>query len=260
MTRLVWGLEEQRRYEAGVDRGVLYPPDAPGVVWNGLVSVDETFTGGEVQSLHYDGIKYLDYVSPKNYQATLTAFRAPEEFEQFVGRRPLVPGLIFTRQPRQRFGLSYRTLLEDNLGYRLHLVYNALASPSSRGYRSLSPNQQADTVSWKIDAVPPRSNTHKPSAHYIFDSTKSDPIALGIIESYLYGTDNTDPRLPDFEELIDIIVVGELMIIVPDEVGGLASLFPGDGDLYRTSREGILRALPTTRLLESSVDGLYTLE
>lgn len=260
MTRLVWNLEEQRRYEAGVDRGVLYPPDAPGVVWNGLVTVDESVLGGETQPLHYDGIKYLDYVGPKNYQATLTAFSAPEEFQPFVGRRPLVPGFLLTRQARQRFGLSYRTLIEDNRGYKLHLVYNALASPTSRSHSTLSQAQQVNTMSWKIDAVPPRSNTHRPSAHYIFDSTKIDPIALAIIEAYLYGTDNAEPRLPIFEELIDIIVVGELMLIVPDSIGGLADLVPGDGDLYRTSREGVLRRLPTTRLLESSVDGLYTLE
>lgn len=260
MTRLVWNLEEQRRYEAGVDRGVLYPPEAPGVVWNGLTAVDESIVGGEVQSLHYDGIKYLDYVGPRTYQATLTAFSAPEEFQPFVGRRPLVPGFLLTRQPRQRFGLSYRTKIEAGRGYKLHLVYNALASPTSRSYATLSQDQQASTLSWKIDAVPPRSDTHRPSAHYIFDSTKTDPQALAIIEAYLYGTDNADPRLPIFEELIDIIVVGELVVIIPDSVGGLAELVPGDGDLYRTSREGILRGLPTTRLLESSVDGLYTLE
>lgn len=260
MTRLVWGLESQRRYEAGVDRGVLYPPEAPGVVWNGLVTVDETFVGGEVESLHYDGIKYLDVVSPRNYQASLTAFSAPEEFSEFVGRRSLVPGFLLTRQPRKRFGLSYRTLIESNLGYKLHLVYNALASPSSRSYSTLSQDSQAETTSWTIDAVPPQSSTHGPSAHYIFDSTKTDPLALSIIESYLYGTDNTDPRLPNFDELTDIIVIGELILIVPDEVGGLAELVPGDGDLYRTSRDGVLRALPTTRLLESSVGGIYTLE
>ena len=260
MTRLVWGLDSQRRYESGVDRGVLYPPGAPGVSWNGLVGVDETFVGGEVESLHYDGIKYLDMVGPRTYQATLTAFSAPEEFSEFVGRRSLVPGFILTRQPRRRFGLSYRTLLEDNLGYKIHLIYNALATPSSRSYSTLSPDQQANTTSWRIDAVPPRSNTFQPSAHYVFDSTKTDPLAMSIIESYLYGTDTTEPRLPIFEELIDIIVVGDPMLIVPDEVSGLADLVPGDGDLYLTSRVGILRALPTTRLLESSVDGLYTLE
>lgn len=260
MTRLVWNIEGQRRYESGVDRGVLYPPEAPGVVWNGLVSVDETIVGGEVQQLHYDGIKYLDFVGPKNYQANLTAFSAPEEFQPFIGYRSLVPGFVLTRQPRQRFGLSYRTKIDDGLGYKLHLVYNALASPTSRSHKTLSPDQQANTLSWTIDAVPPRSNTHRPSAHYIFDSTTTDPTALAIIESYLYGTDTSDPRLPIFEELIDIIIVGELTLIIPDSVGGLAELVPGDGDLYRTSRDGILRALPTTRMLESSVSGLYTLE
>lgn len=260
MARLVWGKKNQRRYENGVDRGVLYPPNAPGVVWNGLVSVDESFVGGEVEQLYYDGIKYLDFVSPRHYQATLTAFSAPEEFWQFVGNRSVVPGFILTRQPRIRFGFSYRTKLEADLGYKIHLVYNALASPESRGYSSLAPDQQADTASWTIDAVPPRSSTHRPSAHFIFDSTKVDETALDIIESILYGTTDDDPRMPSFEELVDIIVIGEVLVIVPDDVSGLADLVPGEADLYRTSRPGVLRAMPETRLLESTTDGLYTLE
>lgn len=264
MTRLVWGLESQRRYETGVDRGVLYPPGAPGVPWNGLVNVEQAFVGGDVTPLHFDGVKYLDFIGPKHYQATLTAYSAPEEFQAFIGRLAMTPGFIVTRQPRVRFGFSYRTRIENgigaNVGYKLHLVYNALASPNSRGYTTLAADSVAETFSWKVDAVPPPSETHRPSAHFIFDSTQTDPTALEIIESILYGTDNDDPRLPSFDELVDVVVVGDSLIIVPDTVAGLASLIAGDGDLYTTSKPGIHRALPGTRLIETSVSGLYLLE
>ncbi len=260
MTRLSWGDPDARRYETGVDRGVLYPPDDAGVVWNGLVNVQQAYTGGDVKSLHYDGIKYLDFVSPRSFQATLTAFSAPEEFSEFVGNRAVSPGFILTNQPRRQFGLSYRTLIDGGPQYLIHIVYNALASPSGRGYSSLAQAPQADTFSWTIDAVPSSSNTHRPSSHYIFDSTKTDPMALSIIEDILYGTDDDDPRLPAFDELVDIVVVGASLIVVPDTVAGLADLIPGEGDLYVTSRPGIHRALPGTRLLETIVDGLYELE
>jgi hypothetical protein len=260
MTRLVWGLESEKRYETGTDRGVLYPPDAPGVVWNGLTNVEESFIGGEVTPFHYDGIKYLDFVAPRHYQAVLTAYSAPEEFQQFVGRKAMSPGFIITRQPRVQFGLSYRTKIEPNRGYKIHLVYNALASPNSRSHSSLNADAVADTFSWRIDAVPPLSDTHRPSAHFIFDSTKTDPMSMAIIESILYGTDDSDPRLPLFEDLVDIVVIGDSLLVVPDTISGLADLTPGDGDLYTTSRPGIHRALPGTRLHQSDVDGLYELE
>lgn len=264
MTRLVWGLDSQRRYETGVDRGVLYPPSSPGVVWNGLVNVNETFIGGEVTPLHFDGIKYLDFVGPKHYQSTLTAYSAPEEFQQFIGNIPMTPGFIVTRQPRRRFGLSYRTLVRDGngntVGYKLHLVYNALASPSSRGHKTLGDDSVADTSEWRIDAVPPLSSTHRPSAHFIFDSRTTDATALEIIESMLYGTTDSDPRMPSFDELVDVVVIGDHLIIVPDTVDGLADLVLGEGDLYTTSKPGIHRALPDTRLIETSVSGLYLLE
>lgn len=264
MTRLVWGLESQKRYETGVDRGVLYPPNAPGVAWNGLTNVEQAFIGGEVTPLYFDGIKFLDFVGSKHYQATLTAYSSPTEFEQFIGRIPMTPGFVITRQPRRQFGLTYRTLIAngigETIGHKIHLVYNALASPSSRGHRSLAGDTVAETFSWRIDAVPPRSQTFFPSAHFIFDSTKMDSTSIEIIESILYGTDDNDPRMPAFDELIDIVVVGESMIIVPDTVSGLADLVPGEGDIYVTSRPGIFRMLPDTRLIETSDSGLYLLE
>lgn len=257
--RLVWGELEQRRYEAGVDRGVLYPQSGPGVVWNGLLNVEAAFEGGETNSYYYDGIKYIDLVSTKDFQATLTAFSAPEEFSPYVGDLSLVPGFVLTRQPRGRFGLSYRTGLGGR-GYKLHLVYNALASPNGRGYVSLSETPGAGTRSWKIDSVPPNHDSYRPSAHFIFDSTRTDPYALALLESILYGTDTDDPRLPRFNDIYDIVNIGDPLIITPESVTGLAELVPGTGDLYKTSVAGIHRALPDTRLFETFTRGLYGLE
>jgi hypothetical protein len=49
VTKLVWDTVGDRRYETGVDRGVLYLPDNTVVVWNGLVSLTES-RGPERQS------------------------------------------------------------------------------------------------------------------------------------------------------------------------------------------------------------------
>jgi len=259
MTKLVWGELPQRKYEAGVDRGVFYPENAPGVVWNGLISVNEAQIGGEVNSFYFDGVKYIDLVSTKTFEATLTAFSAPEGFSANLGDLALLPGFILTRQRRGRFALSYRTLIGED-GYKLHLVYNAIASFSQRGYSSLNENPEPTALSWKIAATPPPSDTHRPSAHFIFDSTKIDSAALDVIEAILYGTDTTPARMPQLEEMLGLLVDWSPLMIIPDPIGGLAELVSGAGDLYRTSSPGINRTLPNTRLYKSPIDGLYRME
>lgn len=201
MTRLVWDQITDRRYENGIDRGVLYPSSGLGVVWNGLTSVDESFVGGEHTPLHFDGIKYLDIVAAKDFQATVKAFSAPSEFAPCVGELSPKPGFILTRQARERFNFSYRSMVSGD-GYKIHIVYNALATQTSRGYSSISDSVSPTQFEWKVDAVPPVTGTHRPSAHFVVDSTNTDPIALALLETYLYGTTLTDAYLPSAEDLI----------------------------------------------------------
>lgn len=260
MTKLAWGQIDQKRYESGVDRGVLYPSNGPGVVWNGLVSVEESMIGGEINSFHFDGIKYLDVVSPKNYQANLTAISAPAEFSPCIGEKSVIPGFVLTRQPRERFGLSYRTLLDDGSGYKLHIVYNASASPNGKSHMSLAGEMSITPRSWTIDAVPPAWSTYRPSAHFVLDSTKAPEGALEVVETMLYGSPTLEARLPSVEELLDIVALWAPLLILTQSNTGLSQLVPGTGDLYRTKVAGINRALPNTRLNKSPTDGLYRME
>lgn len=265
MTKLIWNQEGSNRYEFGVDRGVYYHPVGPdvydyGVVWNGLVSVDETSVGGENVSYHFDGIKYMDKVEPRNYHATITAYSSPDAFSASLGNFPLIPGFILTRQARTLFGLSYRTLFGDDVGYKIHLVYNILASPGKKGSSTTDASGSAELLSWKMDAVPPVGKQYRPTAHFILDSVKMDAAALDAIELILYGTDKTTARLPNIGELRDMVALWNPLIIVPQSVTGLAGLISGVGDLYTTSIEGLHRAPPQTRLAPSPVKGLYRLE
>jgi len=260
MTKLVWGEETARRYESGINNAVLYPTNGPGVAWNGIISIEESFVGGEVASFHFDGIKYLDTVSPKNYQATVTAFSAPEEFAPSVGEKTVIPGFILTRQPRAKFGLSYKTYYGNGLDYKLNIVYNATASPNDKEYSSINASPEAKTLSWKVDAVPPTSSTYRPSAHFILDSTKAYPDALEAVETLLYGSNKISPRLPLIEELMDLTSAWSPLIIIPQSVTGLSQLSAGSGDLYRTKVDGINRALPNTRLTTSPTSGFYRME
>lgn len=207
MSKLVWN-PPVKRYEIGVDRGVFYPAynAGPGVPWNGLISITETIVGGEHEPFHFDGIKYIDWVANKDFQATIRAFSAPAEFSVCVGNKALRRGFYFTRQVREPFGLSYRTKIGED-GYKIHMVYNATVTPSAKTWQSRGDRPEPSISEWTMDAVPSfqhQGTTYKPTSHLVVDSTKSSPAALADLEDLLYGTSTTDPELPPASELLSI--------------------------------------------------------
>lgn len=216
MSRVKWNQPGARTFEAGVDRGVFYPRLGEGVPWNGLVSIAENSSGGEVEALYYDGVKMRDVVSSEDFEAVVEAFTTPPEFAVADGQRQLSPGLFVTQQPRQSFGLSYRTLKGNDLmsteyGYKLHLVYNCTAAPSSRTYSTLGQSSTPGTRSWTLHTVPPHASTYKPTAHLVVDSTLVDPYLMEDLETLLYGRDASEGQfaipahLPEVSEIIRIL-------------------------------------------------------
>lgn len=209
MAELVWGSTGQRYFETGIDRGVFYPKVGPGVAWNGLTGISEKPDGGSPRPFYADGFKYLNLSSAEEYAASLTAFSAPAEFAACDGTQSIRNGLFITQQRRQQFGLSYRTKVgndEDGLdhGYKIHLVYNALASAASRNYKSSSNTGEAMGLSWEITTTPPEVTGYRPSAHFVIDSRYTPESIMIDLESILYGTFETEPRLPEVSEIMDM--------------------------------------------------------
>lgn len=211
MVAIVWSKIENRRFESGIDRGVLYPIGSDGVPWDGLVSVEETLSGGEVTPYYFDSVKYLDAVASEDFGATLSALSAPFEFNSAEGVTALAQGLFATQQPRLTFGLSYRTgiasALNLRLGYKLHLVYNVTAAPSSRSYSTKSDKTDPQIRSWELSTVPPSKGDLpiKPTAHFVIDSTLSDPEALALVEAALYGDGIANASLPTPTEINELL-------------------------------------------------------
>lgn len=200
MTILVWDQINDRRYEAGVSHGVFYPLGESGVVWNGLISVGEGFVGAEQTFYHMDGVKYLDTIGSTDFQAEVTAFSAPEGFSACAGEKSIVPGFRLAKQPKSRFHFSYQTPFGD--GYKIHLVYNVLATPTSKIHTSLSDTPDPTIFTWTFDATPVAAEGFKPVAHYVVDSTKTDPEILSDLEEILYGTALVSPAFPAIEDLV----------------------------------------------------------
>lgn len=208
MTKLVWNAFGERRYEAGVDRGVLYV-DGLGVAWNGLTSVKESSSGGAPTPYYLDGVKYLNVASDDDYQATIDALSSPPEFDRCDGTVGIQNGLFITQQKRKAFAFSYRTLMGNDsegldFGYKLHLVYNALAAPTARDNSSLSDSVTVNSLSWSVTTTPPRISGYTPSAHLVVDSTQTPPLILAMLEGTLYGTGDTSARMPDLTEVLSI--------------------------------------------------------
>lgn len=204
MTALIWDDIEHRGYEAGVDRGVVYPMlGGVGVPWNGLLSVTENLVGGETSEHHLDGVKYLDFVAGRDYQAVVTAFSAPEELP--IGSQQIIEGFELHRQSKSSFNFSYRTGMDE--GYKIHMVYNCLATPAPRSSPTIGDTLDPAILSWTIDGIPVRVPGFKPAAHFIVESPRVSVLLLSALESLLYGTPIVDPAFPSIDTLTALFEV-----------------------------------------------------
>lgn len=209
MPRLIWGEVGSHHYEAGIDHGVLYISGI-GYSWPGLQAVTHSPTGGEAKPYYLDGVKYLNVAAAEEFAATIKAFSAPPQFSVCDGVSQLAAGLFATEQPRKPFGLCYRTKLgSDSLGlergYKLHLVYNALAAPSGRDNVSLGSAVTPMSLSWSISTTPVAITGIKPTAHLVLNSTLISEAKMTTIENNLYGTDVITPHMLTAAEIITIL-------------------------------------------------------
>ena len=220
MAKLKWDVSGERLYETGISNGVLYVQDESGkypkgVAWNGLTAVTESPSGAETTALYADNIKYLNLLSTEEFGATIEAYQSPAEFDECDGTKSVVEGVSFGQQDRKQFGLTYKTILgndidKNNHGYKLHLVYGALAAPSEKAYNTVNDSPEAITLSWEISTTPVEVEGFKPTATVTIDSTKVDAKKLKKLEDILFGSESGDgPRLPLPDEIVTLMKAAE---------------------------------------------------
>lgn len=216
MAKLVWDQTGEKLYETGVDRGVLYLADKEGkypkgVAWNGLTAVTESPSGAEATALYADNIKYLNLISAEDFGATVEAYMYPNEFMECDGSVEIAKGVTVGQQTHKAFGLCYRTYVGNDQeltdhGYKIHIIYNATASPSEKAYSTVNDSPEAITFSWELTTTPVDiTDGVKPAANLIIDSTKTDADKLKQLEAILYGSEENEARLPLPAEIISII-------------------------------------------------------
>lgn len=206
MTELKWDQVNEREFETGVERGVLYKQDGTGAyntgfAWNGLVSVTESPSGAESNKQYADNRVYLNLLSAEAFGGTIEAFMYPPEFAECDGTAAAKVGVYVGQQDRKPFGMSYRTILGNDaegnsFGYKLHLVYGALAAPSEKGYTTVNDSPEPITFSWEFTTTPVDVPGFKPSAIITINSTEVDATELAALEALLYGDATNEAELP----------------------------------------------------------------
>lgn len=214
MSKLVWDQTGERLYETGVKYGVLYVQEGAnypkGVAWNGLTAVTESPSGAEATPLYADDIKYLNLMSAEEFGATIEAYTYPDEFMVCDGSATLAEGVYIGQQSRKAFGMCYRTTVGNDIenneyGYKLHLIYGALAAPSEKAYATINDSPEAITFSWEVTTTPVNVTGHKPTASLVIDSTKVGEGVMAALEAVLYGSESEEARLPLPDEILTII-------------------------------------------------------
>ncbi|MCD8158973.1 MAG: hypothetical protein LUD77_08785, partial [Clostridiales bacterium] len=196
--------------------GVLYPTNddgdyTTGVAWNGLTAVTESPEGAEPTALYADDIKYLNLLSTEEFKATVEAYTYPDEFAECDGSVEIATGVTIGQQKRRMFGMSYVTTVGNDTdatdyGYRIHLIYGALASPTDKSCQTINDSPEAITFSWELSTTPVEvSDDYKPTASIVIDSNKTDATKLAALEEILYGNATTEARLPLPSEIITLM-------------------------------------------------------
>ena len=224
MSKIVWDKTGDHLYETGVKQGVIYPQStggtySKGVAWNGLTAVTESPSGAEATALYADDIKYLNLLSVEEFGATVEAYTYPDEFAECDGSAEIATGVSIGQQKRKAFGMCYKTTLGNDVdgnehGYKLHIIYGAMAAPTEKGYATINDSPEAITFSWELTTTPVSVTGAKPTASLVIDSTKANPTKLKALEEILYGKDGTgeggktggvDPRLPLPDEIAELM-------------------------------------------------------
>lgn len=200
MPKMKWHEAGTKEIEAGVKEVGLFPMGdngsyAAGVAWNGVTGITENPGGADKTDLYADDEKYATLRGTETYAFGIEAYTYPDEWAECDGSKEVADGVYIGQQARKAFALVYKTSIGDDAhpgmdkGYKLHIVWNCTAAPSSRGYTTINDNPDAITFSWDADSTPVACTGHKSVSTIVIDSTKAKEAKLKALEAVLYGSD-----------------------------------------------------------------------
>lgn len=212
MAKLEWHETGDRQIESGVSEVALFPMSGSnygtGVAWNGVTAINENPSGADVTDLYADDIKYASMRATEKFGFTIEAYTYPDEWAECDGSKEAEDGAFIGQQKRKAFGLVYKTKIGDEThpgmdkGFKLHIIYNSTAAPSSRGYTTINDNPDAISFSWEANSTPESVTGYSPTCEITIDSTVANESKLNALLETIYGRDAGDgqtaltPTLP----------------------------------------------------------------
>lgn len=209
MTRLIWDQINAREFQAGIDRVVVYPSIGSPTVWNGILSISDTPEDAETEVYYYDGQSYIKQKTVENFTATVEAVTYPEVLDR-----------------DEPFHLAYR--VQAGNGYDIHLVYNALLSPTEVQRTTVDDTADTADFQWKLTAVPEQIDHIRAAAHVIINTEDTVSAAMTIVMNLLYGTDGSAPRIPLPTELVEVYETYAVFTVVDNGDGSWTATGPDD--------------------------------
>lgn len=215
MSKMLWDQITEKRWEAGVEQVALFPIAAgaygAGVPWNGVTAFNVTPSGGEVTPLYANNKKYGSVEAAVDVGGTIEAFTYPDEWMSCLGYKE-ANGVFVDQQVRQHFGLVGKTLIGNDsegkkYGYKLHILYDGLATPGEDSNATINESVEAKTFSWEYTTTPVdvALDGYDATSHLTIDSTKTDAAKLKALEDIIYGSEEAEPRLPLPAEVINLL-------------------------------------------------------
>jgi len=279
MAKMTWDQDGERYFEAGIKDVALFlattKSDTPvansdyqvGVNFNGVTKVGESPEGADETELWADDIKYGSFRAAEKFGGSIEAYQYPPEFGECNGEKKLGKMLI-TQQARRAFGLAYKSTIGDDVegferGYKLHLVYKATCSPSSRDHETINDSPDAETLSWDFETTPTaigeityegQQITPKPTSHIVLDSrdfeNDTNGGALKTIEEMVYGTDSTDPFLPKPTYVYQILSAATGTFKLTLNLTGGEWVNPSSASSYTSYTSGTAKDLPAASAVD----------
>jgi hypothetical protein len=218
MAKLTWDGPGQRKFETGVDHGILFPSGGDGVAWNGLTTVTETPAGADNTKTYADNIMYGAIRAAETFGGTVEAYMCPREFLECDGF-VIVNGVAVGQQARKPFDLYYRTKvgsdLDPDAGFKHHFGYGLTTSPSEKAYGTVNDSPEMTSLSWEFESTPVAFldvdfDDLRPTSRLTIDSTDpaADPTLLAALLVIVEGAVGVDPRMPTPDEVLNAMGTG----------------------------------------------------
>lgn len=261
MTRFDYSDVTKRLGVAGV-RGGLINVDNQLHPWHGLISVEKRSEEDAGDYVYIDGVRVS--VTPRRHQPSfsISAFTYPKVIDECLGYSVTNGGLVTNTNVQKTCDIVWITDFIDAMGNtypQVNFVYNAILSLPSVTNTTTSDNIQLETFRFDIQSLPTYLEGFGYQTDIKVDGRYALADAMKILDGWLYGTEQRNPRLPQIQELLRITTDQTTFNIVEQAIDDMYYLVVG-GQVRGNTAEGVYKIQDYSRLVETTKHGIYEMK